>query len=345
MLVTESPARVRARLDAIAPRRPPRAASEATASVSRKIWLLLELVRAKRVLFSHYESLHGRDFRTFQRDLQQLRSIGKKSGFEISQIKDRSRVELLGFDGRPRTVDGGGPVLRLLAELADAMGEPVARELGPLLSEKPGATEFLTFAVPHLIEKSRVGEIYERLKTAHGGGAAPQSLVRFRYPERGKPRGAERLVEPYRVLLRSGSCYLIGYDRDRRAWRTFALDRFLSVPQRAGTLHKARAIPEPYNAGDVIGFIKHEGKPHEVIVELSPIVAQAAVSRRWQAAQRSETLAGGAVRMSFIVSDPAEVVRWSLGFGPEARVVGPPSAVELAKATALAISKTYQEPS
>lgn len=46
-----------------------------------------------------------------------------------------------------------------------------------------------------------------------------RSLVGFGY------KGAERQVEPHGLLLRNGFWYLVGFDRDRGARRTFRIDR------------------------------------------------------------------------------------------------------------------------
>jgi predicted DNA-binding transcriptional regulator YafY len=68
-----------------------------------------------------------------------------------------------------------------------------------------------------------------------------------------------------------------------------------------------------------------------VTVELSPSVAAAATCRLWQERQRVVELPGGGVHLTFSVRDQAEVVRWAFGFGAEARVIAPASAVALAR--------------
>jgi hypothetical protein len=45
--------------------------------------------------------------------------------------------------------------------------------------------------------------------------------------------------------------------------------------------------------------------------------------------------------MSFIVSDIGEVVRWTLGFGADARVIAPPEAVLRARELIAAITMLY----
>jgi predicted DNA-binding transcriptional regulator YafY len=78
-----------------------------------------------------------------------------------------------------------------------------------------------------------------------------------------------------------------------------------------------------------------------VTVELESNVAQAAIARRWQTAQKVEKLPRGRGRITFTVSDPSEVVRWALGFGADAQVVSPPEAVACARAIVASISARY----
>jgi len=121
----------------------------------------------------------------------------------------------------------------------------------------------------------------------------------------------------------------------------FALDRFRSQPAKAGTCTITRTLPLEYASDDVIGFIKGTGKRVDVTVELSPRVAATATARRWQNEQRSERFADGRARMSFVVSDVDEVVRWTLGFGADAHVVAPPKTVQRARAVIDSIALLY----
>jgi predicted DNA-binding transcriptional regulator YafY len=256
--------------------------NEASESVIRKIWMIVELFRHKRLSFEVYAKEHERDRRSFQRDLQQLRAIGEQSGFTISVIKNGSYVELENFDAKIRALHRQGTQTeQLIGEVARAMGQPIAAEIGHIArSPESDEERFFHFAVPTIIESegSSMAAISAALKAAW----ASKALVTFRYPDRTVAGGSgERLVEPHRVLLRSGVFYLVAYDRGRKAWRTFALDQFLSTPLRAGTNNAARRIPAAYASDDVLGFIKSDQPRTEVTVELSPYVAASAVSRRW----------------------------------------------------------------
>ena len=86
-----------------------------------------------------------------------------------------------------------------------------------------------------------------------------------------------------------------------------------------GSALKVREVPPEYDGSDTLGFIKGSGEIVRVTVELSPLVATSAVSRSWQKNQRVQRRSDGSAAISFEVSDAAEVVRWALGFGAEAR--------------------------
>jgi predicted DNA-binding transcriptional regulator YafY len=317
--------------------------NEASDSTVRKIWMIVELLRRKRLSFEMYEKEHERNLRSFQRDLQQLRQIGEQSGFTISPVKNGSYVELQCSDARIRKMQKDATQTeKLIGDVARAMGQPIATEMGQVPTEpQPDDERFYHIAAPTMIESdgSRISAITTALKHAW----ASKALVNFHYPDRRVVGGShKRLVEPYRVLYRLGVYYLIGYDRGRKDWRTFALDRFLSTPELAGTNNAKREIPEAYASEDVLGFIKSDQPGMEITVELSPFVAASATSRRWQAAQRVELLESGRARIVFTVGDPSEVARWAFGFGKDARIVSPPEAVRISRDIARAIATLHE---
>lgn len=84
--------------------------------------MLVELLRCKRLTFALYARKHERDYRSFQRDLQQVRAIGEQSGFGISGIKN-GRVGVQNFDARIRTLHRQGTQTeQLIGDVARAMG-------------------------------------------------------------------------------------------------------------------------------------------------------------------------------------------------------------------------------
>jgi predicted DNA-binding transcriptional regulator YafY len=314
-----------------------RDSSEASESVARKIWLLMELLCNRLVRFSEYSKLHERDRRSFQRDLQQLRTIGKTAGFSISTIENGEVVRLTEYDATLRRLDAARPpLLRLLAEL-------IQGELGAIVETAPEGEVFLHVQAPQLVEGSHVAKVYEKLRDAWASPAG-RAAVRFRYRTPNAVALEERTVEPYRVLVRSGRYYLVGYDVRRRDWRLFALDAFLGLPTRAGTVLIDRRVPVAYASPDVLGFIKSGSTATAVTVEFSPKVAGSATSRIWQSGQKVETFPGGCARVTVNVADPGEVVRWAFGFGADARIVSPPAVVRAARDLARQLIVAHGEP-
>ncbi len=311
----------------------PRPAGEPSGSTERKVRILLEIIRNRSVRVSRIREDYDMSERSVLRDFQELRKIGKRAGFTLSEKIENGVIRLEKFDARPTSLDKSGKALRaLIQDAARALGKPVENELVSLaVGEAVPARIFLRFVMPTLVEGTRVAEVFKTLESAW----AMNARVKFRYT------GKERRVEPYDVLQRSGRYYLLARDADEKCWRRFALDRIEGSVVRAGTFTPVE-IPEGYSVEDVLGWIKGDVE-HAVAVWLSPALAPSATSRTWQREQRTEQHADGSATMTFTVSDTDEVIRWSLGFGADAKVVSPGGAVQRAKALLFSIVNSYNQ--
>lgn len=302
----------------------PRDTGEPSGYLVRTISVLVRLLRTGAVDYDWYRRYFELSERQFMRDLQHLRKIGGEIGIRIGK-RSRGRVALEGFDGKNRLADGPRAHDEALRAIGRVLGGPAARELGTEPEADDRVDRFLLFALPRLEDGTQAAETFTTLKSAF------EETARLRFRYRG-PYDDEstRTVEPYRVLARSGRYFLIGYDiAPRKGWRYFALDRIVGKPVRAGT-YRPRQIPPAYLACDAIGMLQH-GIASEVTVRLSPAVAASTISRRWQRAQRVVRRPDGSAEITFTVGDVSEVIRWSLGFGPEARVLAPERAVAAAQ--------------
>jgi len=314
-----------------------RPSGEPSSSTERKIRILLELIRNRSVRLSRLCDDYATSERSMLRDFQELRKIGARAGFTLSDKVENDRLMLKSFEARPRLLDQSGRALHaLMRYAAKALGEPVEKELAPGIQTEEAGEErrFLHFMMPTLREGTRVADVFKTLEEAWNNNAR----VRFRYA--GKK--AERRVEPYYVLQHSGRYYLLGRDISAKdaGWRYFALDQIETPIARVGTFTPG-SIPEQYRRDDALGWIQGP-KMQEVSVWLSPQLASSATSRLWQRAQHVAAHADGSATMTFTVSDPDEVVRWSLGFGAQARIVAPHSTVDRAREMAQAIAQAYK---
>ena len=61
-------------------------------------------------------------------------------------------------------------------------------------------------------------------------------------------------------------------------------------------------------------------------MRFSPIVAKAAIAAKVARERRVERRDGRRLDIAYRVSDPLEIVRWSMGWGTEAEVVAPAEA-------------------
>ncbi len=303
-------------------------------ATERKIRILLELIRNKFVRISRLSDDYGTSARSLLRDFQELRKIGQRAGFRLSEKSENDQIRLLDFDARPTAIDKNAKALRtLIHDAAHALGTPVEAQLETLEGESAGERAFLRFLTPTLSEGTRVAQTFEQLQSAWANNAR----VTFRYT------GKERCVEPACVYARSGRYFLLCRDTGSRSWKYYALDNIVPPVKRAGSF-TPQPIPERYRDVGVIGFLQGSGE-HRVSVWLSPALAPSAASRVWQRDQQIETHADKSATITFTLSDVGEVIRWALGFGAEARVVAPPDAVRQAREVVEAIAAEYRSPS
>ncbi|MBV9271120.1 MAG: WYL domain-containing protein [Candidatus Eremiobacteraeota bacterium] len=312
----------------------PRASGEPSGSTERKIRILLELIRNKSVNLATLEDDYGIAERSLLRDFQELRNIGARAGFKISEKAENGRMRLLDFDARPTALDQSGRKLySLIKNAAKALGQPVEAEVESIADRESSDEEpFLHFPMPTLIDG---GAITERVRALEGAWRG-HARVRFRYSNK------ERRVEPYAIIVRAGRYYLVARDMDARdsGWRHFALDRIEGAIARIGTF-TPKAAPQEMVAPDAIGWMSG-GKRTHVSVWISATVAASAASRKWQRGQRIENNDDGSVVITLSTNDVDEVIRWALGFGQEARIIAPSAAVERARALTREIAERYR---
>jgi predicted DNA-binding transcriptional regulator YafY len=309
-----------------------RPSGEPSDATERKIRILLELIRNKFVRLSRLAAEYNTSERSLKRDMQELRKIGARAGFALSTKIENDRVRLVTFDARPSAIDKSGRALHtLIRDAAHALGTPVEAQLESLEDSEPREERrFLHFLTPMLREGSRVTQTFKDLEAAWANNAR----VTFRYS------GKERRLEPASVFVRSGRYYLLGRDPNSRAWKYYALDAIEPPIKRAGSF-TPQPIPARYQRDDTLGFFQGRDE-QRVSVWISPAIAPSATSRVWQAQQEVELHDDGSATMTFTVSDAGEIVRWALGFGAEAKIIAPPSAVEQARAIAQSIAESYK---
>ena len=165
--------------------------------------------------------------------------------------------------------------------------------------------------------------------------------VRFSYTDKAG-KASERHVDLYGFVVSGGRVYAVAHDRGRGAKRVFALDNLSRVriaPQRY-------SIPDDF---DIEGFaarsvsgIMESGDSTRVVVRYSPVVAGAAREDRVVRERTLTELPAGGIEIAYVVSDPAEFVRWAMKWGAEAEILEPATVRSAALLLAREIVRRYE---
>jgi predicted DNA-binding transcriptional regulator YafY len=145
-----------------------------------------------------------------------------------------------------------------------------------------------------------------------------RSNVTFEY------RSEQRHIDPALLRFRQGRWYLVGFDRDRDAARTFRVDRIEGSPSTGkpgsavlpeGFDAEAALPDEPWKIGE------DETRPVRVLVDSleGPRVVQQLGDN-----SVSERRSDGSVVVELQVANEEALISWVLALGPHAEVLSPP---------------------
>lgn len=165
--------------------------------------------------------------------------------------------------------------------------------------------------------------------------------VTFRYQSLKKGQAETRRVQPYHLGCLANQWYLIGFDADREAVRTFALTRLTDVAdtRRLFTRPKDFSVAEMFS-GSFSAF--QSGEVERVVLDLDPFAARLAGERRWHPSQELRPRKDGGAEMRLEVSIAPDLINWILSWGAHAEVIKPRSLRETIAGAAKAMAKRYR---
>ena len=164
--------------------------------------------------------------------------------------------------------------------------------------------------------------------------------VEFDYRKPGDRQVSRRRVQPYHLALRENLWYLIAFDPERSALRTFALPRVSRATALAGRfVRPADFSPEKFFA-TALGVLGGAGN-FRVVIRFAAAVADRVREREWHESQELRDLSDGRLELTLRLGALPEIEAWVLGWGADAEVVHPPELRERLGQTAPRLAALY----
>ncbi len=150
--------------------------------------------------------------------------------------------------------------------------------------------------------------------------------VRIRASVRFVHRGARRTMSPAGLWFRWGHWYVVGWDHDRQAERSFRVDRIEDLPE-AGREGSGR-LPDDFDASSAVPDEpwRTGGDDAELVELVVDVIEAQRVLDELGPASLIERAEDGSVRVRFSVSNRHALRSWVLGLLDHAEVIGPPDA-------------------
>lgn len=181
-------------------------------------------------------------------------------------------------------------------------------------------------------------EVFERLTR----GVVRRLEVTFDYRKPGGAVVERRQVRPYHLSSRQNLWYLVGFDVQRGALRTFAVPRITNVETTSAKFERPEDFsPEEFFA-KALGVVGGGGESYKVMVRFAAGSADRVREREWHESQKVRELPGGAVELTLQLGALEEIERWVLQWGADAEVVQPKELRRRLSAVALALANKYQ---
>jgi predicted DNA-binding transcriptional regulator YafY len=155
---------------------------------------------------------------------------------------------------------------------------------------------------------------------------ADRRVVAFEYapaPYSGRREPRRALVRPYLLepSLQTHALYLIGFDEERGAMRTFKVERIrdLSVLPRTFEAPEEDVVAQLRRAWDIIA----DQPATKVVLRFRPEVAGRVMEASWHPSQAVTELSDGSLEWSATVAGTIEIRLWILSWGSDVEVVSP----------------------
>ncbi len=133
-----------------------------------------------------------------------------------------------------------------------------------------------------------------------------------------------REVDPWGIVLHEGAFYLVGWCHDRKASRTFLIDRIRSATMTGKVFDAPRDFSVQEHFKDAWGLIRDKAL-ETATIRFTGAAARRVRESRWHPSQKIADGPNGATDLTVRVAGLDEIARWVLSWGGQAQVLSPPA--------------------
>jgi predicted DNA-binding transcriptional regulator YafY len=248
---------------------------------------------------------------------------GEVSAFPTMQITEGELFALVVAEKALQQYRGTSfekPLLSAIKKMEQALPDTISLNLADIGQ----AISFRTRAEPILDLK-----IFDALAKA----VSQRRQLELAYRKPGQAKTEPRIVDPYHLANINGEWFLFAYDHARKDTRTFVPARIQSARQTGGTFQRPQKFSLEKRLRDSFGVYSGEGE-YEVVIRFNARAADYIREKKWHESQQLRELKGRGVELKLKLSSLAEIERWILSWGGDAKVLKPRELAEAVRQSA-----------
>jgi predicted DNA-binding transcriptional regulator YafY len=244
--------------------------------------------------------------------------LGEAYSFDVPKL-DEGECSALLLAQKLLTRENGFPLEKELqtavAKVRTAIGDTVS-QVFPLPADE------LIFTLGKTEQRDNINQIFARIYMA----IKQRRRLQMLYYTPTRDERTQREVDPYAVVHREGSWYLIGYCHLRGEIRTFKLARI----ERIEISEACFEYPLNFNVKEYMKniFTVIQGEEHNVEIVFFHPASVWVKEKIWLPSQQIKELKDGSVIFKARVKGLIDIKRWVLSFGKLAKVKKPKELVE-----------------
>jgi predicted DNA-binding transcriptional regulator YafY len=248
---------------------------------------------------------------------------GEVSAFPTMQITEGELFALVVAEKALQQYRGTSfekPLLSAIKKMEQALPDTISLNLADIeqtISFRTRAEQILDLKIFDVLAKA----------------AARREQIELAYRKPGQTKPEARIVDPYHLANINGEWYLFAFDHTRKDIRTFAPARIKSVKPTGKTFERPQKFSLEKRLRDSFGVHSGQGE-HEVVICFNPRAADYVREKKWHESQRLRELKNGGVELSLKLSSLAEIERWVLSWGGDAKVLKPRELAEAVRQSA-----------